>query len=529
LGNGASRELALVDFANGKEFQNIVDSFFPSEEPENPEQPGDEKEPISFTITLPSNELHEEENQWYDKLVEDLNEYLNADITWKWKDTSSYYDGLAMELAAGELSDVRVVSKDYVFYDAVECDMFWDLTDYIDEYDNLATIPQAVRENASINGRMYGIPRSRTLARNGMGYRVDWLNALGLAEPTDWDSFVEMLYAFTYCDPDGNGVNDTVGLFLDSWAGSWDIMMTWFGVPNMWGIDENGDLIHKSQTQEYKNAMDAFRELYEMGVINNGENGADHFTQIGAGKARNEGLRSQIGGCGIQVLDDLRKVQTYFQDAGIVDSWDIVFTLQGAVDTGLGYLCHPTLGMNNLVVISKQNIQTEEQLREVLRVLNDMCDGECMNLVEFGWEGLTYELDEDGYIVRYDEIGLAQSGVGSWAYCTGFNQCIPYFTAKENARPVSMAPNPIPIYALEQQLYEENIQYCVPNYGASYTSETYVEVGVDLDTLLAEAQLAYILGEIDAEEFDAALDAWLEEGGAQVTAEMNEAFHASGR
>ena len=69
------------------------------------------------------------------------------------------------------------------------------MTSYIDDYDNLAIIPEATRANASYNGKMYGIPRSRTLARYGFGYRVDWLNNLGLKEPTDWQSFVDMLYA----------------------------------------------------------------------------------------------------------------------------------------------------------------------------------------------------------------------------------------------------------------------------------------------------------------------------------------------
>lgn len=179
---GMDRDAVLGEFAKAPEFGEIIENYFPSEEPENPEQPGEEKEPISFIMRLPSEELHEDENPLYDKLVADLNEYLNADITWEWAEPVSYYeDELMMELASGELSDVRVVAKDYVFCDAVEYDLFWDLTDYIDEYDNLATIPQAVRENASINGRMYGIPRSRTLARNGMGYRVDWLKALGIS------------------------------------------------------------------------------------------------------------------------------------------------------------------------------------------------------------------------------------------------------------------------------------------------------------------------------------------------------------
>ena len=491
-------------------------------------EPGPDMTPLSITISLPSDETHTDANTEYDRLVADLNEYLQMDITWEWLDSNTYYDQLALDIIAGDVADVMVVGKDSTFLQAAEEGLFWDLTDYLDDYDNLATIPEATRANAAYNGKIYGIPRSRTLARNGLGYRLDWLNNLGLAEPTDWESFSDMLYAFTYNDPDGNGVDDTVGLFLDSWSGAWDIMMTWFGVPNTWGIDENGDLIHKSQTEEYKTALAAFRELYAQGVINNGANGIPDFQEVGAGKARNEGLRAQLGGAGIQVLDDLRKVQTYFVEQGLTTDEEVLFTLQGAVDTGLGTLCYPTTGMNNMIAISTKTVKTEDQLKRVLQMLNDMNDGECMNLIEYGWEGVTYGLDENGYVELWSGDDLTAVGVTTVNYRNGFNQVIPYFTAEANARPVTTAPASTPITILENELYNENIQYCVTNYGASYTSETYVANGTALDTILSEAQLKYIIGEIDEAGLEEQLKTWWTAGGEQVTKEMNDLYHAAG-
>ena len=488
--------------------------------------PGPDMTPLNVTIALPSDQTHTEANAEYDKLVAELNEYLQMNITWDWMDTNSYYEQLGLDIIAGDVADVMVVGKDATFLGAAEEGLFWDLAPYIDDYDNLKTIPQATRENASHNGKMYGLPRSRTLARNGLGYRVDWLNNLGLAEPTTWENFYNMLYAFTYNDPDGNGVDDTVGLFLDSWSGVWDIMMTWFGVPNVWGIDANGDLIHKSQTAEYKTALAAFRQLYADGVINNGSNGIPDFREVGAGKARNEGLRTQLGGCGVQVLDDQRKVETYFEDQGITTSDNPIYTLQGAVDTGLGTLCYPTTGMNNMIAISTKTIKTEDQLRRVLQMMNDFNDGEVLNLIEYGWENLTYGLDENGYVTLYNNDELAAAGVTTGNYRNGFNQVLPYFTAEENARPVTTAPASTPITILEQELYAENIQYCVPNYGASYTSDFYVANGAALDTILSDAQLKYIVGEIDEAGLEEQLKTWWTAGGETVTKEMNAKYHA---
>ena len=491
-------------------------------------EPGPDMTPLDITVALPSNQTHTDANPEYDRLVADLGEYLQMNITWEWMDSNAYYEQLGLDIISGDVADVMVVDKSSTFLKAAEEGLFWDLTPYIDDYDNLSTIPAATRASASHNGKMYGIPRSRTLARNGMGYRIDWLNNLGLKEPTDWQSFYDMLYAFTYNDPDGNGVDDTVGLFLDNWSGAINIILTWFGAPNEWGVDENGDLIHRYMTKEYKTGMAAIRQLYADGLINNGANGLPVFTDVSAGKARDEGLRPGIGGCGIQVLDDLRKVQTYFEDQGITTADNILFTLQGGVDTGLGLLCMPTSGMNNLIAVSTKTVKTEEQLKRVLQMINDLNDGECMNLIEYGWEGTTYALDENGYVELHDEAELAAAGVATTTYRDGFNQVIPYFTAEENARPVTTAPSTSPIKLLENKLYTENIQYCVPNYGASYSSQFKVDNGTALEEIMSVAWRSYVKGEIDEAGLDAAIQQWWTAGGRVVTQEMNELYHAAG-
>lgn len=485
---------------------------------------------FKFSVALPSDETHSEENQWYDKLVADLNAYTGCEIEWIWQDTNSYYGQLMMKYMSGNVADVMVVGDDSVFTTACDAGLFWDLTPYIDDYDNFASIPDAVIENASYNGKLYAIPRSRNLGRNGWGYRLDWLNNLGLEEPTTWEAFENMLYAFTYNDPDGNGQHDTCGLFLDSWNGAWDIMMTWFGVPNVWGLDADGNLIHKTQTAEYKTALTAFRELYSKGVINCGINGIADFTEWGAGAARKKGLGStpQLGGVGVQVLDEMRKVQT-----SLVTDWtegqeeDIKFTLASAVDTGLGRLVLPTDGYNGLFAITTKNIKTEEQLRKVLDALNSLTDGEAMNLIEYGWEGLTYDLDDNGYVADYTTEQLAASGVNSKKYSNGFNQIIAYFTAEENARPVTRPPATRPINQLEEELKASNEKYVVPNYGASFTSPTYAASNGALDEIISKAMIAYIKGEIDEAGLDEQLKTWWTAGGEQVTKEMNEMYKAN--
>ena len=61
--------------------------------------------------------------------------------------------------------------------------------------------------------------------------RVDWLKNLGLEMPTDLDSLYDVLYAFTYDDPDGNGQQDTVGIVMPmAQYMQWDNLFGAFGI-----------------------------------------------------------------------------------------------------------------------------------------------------------------------------------------------------------------------------------------------------------------------------------------------------------
>lgn len=491
----------------------------PTEEPK--------PEPLSITVSLPSDNEHVEANELYDRLVQEINEYTNMNITYKWKNRTDYFEQVDLDIIAGNVADVMVINRTATFLEACDEGLFWDLTEYVDDYDNLATIPDMTIESASYNGRLFAIPSSRVLARNGFGYRLDWLNNLGLKEPTDWESFKNMLYAFTYSDPDGNGVDDTVGLAVDQWTGMWDIMKAWFGCPYVWGLDENGDLIHESQTKEYKEAWAAFRDLYSLGVINSGANGVTYWEELTPGAIRKSLLQAGTAGCGVQVLGDMRKVQQYFENQGITTTDNIIFTLANYVDCGYGPKVQTNGGVGNLFAISTKNVKTEEQLKQVLGYLNDLCDGEILNMVDYGWEGVTYDLDENGYIVMYDAETLAAKGTNS-SFRDGFNQILAYFTAEENARPYIVEPANTPIVAMEQALNLSGQQYVVGNLGVSYVSETYAENGTALDTLLEEAEMDYLTGVIDEAAFDAVIKQWLTAGGEQLTKEMNELYHAAG-
>src|SRR5690625_5188612 len=102
-----------------------------------------------------------------------------------------------------------LASKSPSFIQAARDGAFWDITDYIDDYENLSQLNDIIRNNISIDGKIYGLPRTRPLGREAVSIRKDWLENLGLDMPETIDDFYEVLKAFTNDDPDGNGEDDT--------------------------------------------------------------------------------------------------------------------------------------------------------------------------------------------------------------------------------------------------------------------------------------------------------------------------------
>lgn len=100
----------------------------------------------------------------------------------------------------------------------------------------------------TIDGVQYGLAKgSSTIGVEFLCIRKDWLDKLGLEVPTNLDELFDVMYAFTYDDPDGNGLDDTYGYgaFIETTstykgypgARLWPLMGA-FDVPGLWDFTE---------------------------------------------------------------------------------------------------------------------------------------------------------------------------------------------------------------------------------------------------------------------------------------------------
>lgn len=103
--------------------------------------------------------------------------------------------------------------------------------------------------------------------RKGIFIRKDWLETVGMEMPTTWEDLYNVAHAFTYDDPDGNGVKDTYGLTGDG-MGTLRYFFSSTGVSNRyWGKDEEGNWSFGALDDKNIEPLEWLRKMYEDGSI----------------------------------------------------------------------------------------------------------------------------------------------------------------------------------------------------------------------------------------------------------------------
>lgn len=445
-------------------------------------------------------------------IIKQVEDYTNVKLDVMWTPKDSYDDKLNLVLAGGGDDMPQIIAtetKSPAIINAARAGALWEIEELMKEFPHLKNARSVVNDNIRINGKLYGVYRGRALGRNGMSYRKDWADKLGLAAPQTIDDVYNMLYAFTYNDPDGNGQDDTYGLALSKFKAPFDIMQTWFGAPNGWG-EQDGKLIPVHQTEEYMEALRWFRKLCEEGLIKK-----DFPTRDVATKA--DDLKTQKAGMLVDALDDGRRVMDYFENQNI-EGPEIDFVGAIQKDAGSEPKTMATLGCQGFFVITKA-AKTEEDVRRCLDFLDKMNDDTMMTMANYGLKDAHYTIEADGKLTRSHDAMLNQE-------YQALNQLVSYTEYAPNTDPY-VTLNETPFYDKQQATITANEEFTVSNPAAGILgdSEEYTKNGVALDKIIEDARIQYIVGQIDEDQLKSQWDLWSKSGGDKVVEEVN-AFYA---
>lgn len=208
---------------------------------------------------------------------ENDNRYLNyiegqtgLDIQITTPPTEVYDEKLDVIMSSGNLPDMLHAYEPVWFGNYVKQGAFQPLDDLIDRYGPHLKdkIPSEAWERVRYGGKIYAVPSLNEVSGVELMYgRKDWLDRLGLQPPETLEEYREVIRAFTRDDPDGNGVDDTIGLALMIDLGRSSPFFGAFGIQlNTW-FERNGKLVNGSILPETKEALAYLNGLYEEGLL----------------------------------------------------------------------------------------------------------------------------------------------------------------------------------------------------------------------------------------------------------------------
>ena len=469
---------------------------------ENEEVAEEDRPTITMMISLHTPEVPG------DKILNLVQDATNVNLDIEWVPDNNYSEKLNTAFATGTLPEVVGVGMDQMdqFKEAIRDDQFWEVGPYLDEYENLGKLKDTIVENTKVNGKVYGLYQGRPLSRQGIIYRKDWADNLGLSAPETTEEFYEMARAFTEDDPNESGEDDTTGLTdrNDLIYGAFKTVASWFGTPNYWG-EEDGELLPEFMFPEYVEAMDFMKDLRENAYIN-------QDFPVTSKTDQQEMLKNGTAGLYVGSMGD---IMSLYEDAKDLNS-DVEFDVTNYIEGPDGeYSVWAIPGFGAQMLFPKSAIETEEQLEEILAFYDQLMTPEVSNLFQWGIEGEHYELKDGKADISSEKGALHEREVLPFnSILIGEPETNGHYESTFTYEPRQKA----------EDLYKDNEDYLINDPTVTLESETDIEQGERLQEIINDATYNYMLGEIDEDGFEQQIEEWKNQGGDDIIKEYNESF-----
>ncbi|MFJ4833127.1 extracellular solute-binding protein [Streptomyces sp. NPDC088747] len=198
-----------------------------------------------------------------------MNERIGADVVWQNQDGNTYDEKLGAVLASSDMPDVVVIPSWNMggkIPSAIISKMA-DLGPYLSgdkvkDYPNLAAIPTDAWQRSIFGGKLRGLPMPSSYVPNIVPYyRKDIFDAKGYQLPTTADEFLSLAKEITNAKAKVWACDDL------KWTA-----FNMFGVlsgsekPLGWNLVD-GKLVYRVETEEYLEALEWTRKLYDAGVV----------------------------------------------------------------------------------------------------------------------------------------------------------------------------------------------------------------------------------------------------------------------
>lgn len=350
------------------------------------------------------NELPEMDNAYWSEWQKQTNTVLDME----WVPSGDLNTKMDLVLASGDLPEV-LSSPDMrpPLINAIKNGAFWDLTPFLgdfSEYPNLKNnLVEDWQKYVSVDGKIYGLPRSRSRIDIGIKMRKDWLDQLGIPVPTTLDEYKDALKQIVDNDPAGTNTLGLIGHGVivddgdDAFSGAFGAMDPYF--------NEEGGLVPKELTPMYGDMVEWFRGLYSDGIL------AKEFSVMKKTQAE-ELFKSGRAASYVRSIwwdkeyeDSISRTQP---DPEIVN-----LALEGPG----GMSVNLATGVSGGYFISKK--VPEEKVLKILAYLEHSASEELTDLAYYGIEGVHHDVVDGQKVLNelgVKEINTTAKGAGVLAY-----------------------------------------------------------------------------------------------------------------
>lgn len=496
----AMTALAIAGCSNGKNEKEAASNVPTASNASN--APAEEK---PFKLSIVTNFDGVEFPQSGNEVQKAIEKGTNTELEIQVLPGSTIGEKLPAMIASGELPMAFAITNSQLrlpyMVNAFQTGAIWELGPYLQDYPNLSQIDPVIYSNTSVDGKIYGLPRVRSMARGAFLYRQDWLDNLGMKAPESIDDFYAMLKAFTLDDPDKNGKQDTYGMVAT--AANAKAFTVYFGAPNEWE-EKDGQFTAAVTTDAYFEGIKFFKKLYDEKLINQDFALADrtkYEEEFSTGKA---GVEVDTITVGVKMEERIKKLNP----EGVVG---MISVLGGPLGKRLG----TSNGTNGIISFPKDTVKSEAELKRILAFFDTLAGKEMSTLLRWGIEGKHYNLVNG----KAEAIEAASTN-----YINEVNSPYTLTLATQLPEVNSIDGEMSRLKRMEIEMPMESIQYAVHNPVINLISETASQKGGQLNKQIDDAIVKYVMGNINEDGWKAAVQHWRESGGDKIAQEYAEKF-----
>lgn len=283
------------------------------------------------------------------------------------------------------------------FADMIETGSIRALPEDLSAFPSIKGLLDSVPYTQYSDGRYYAIPRFSFTddilgaTDAAMLVRRDWMDNLGLKDPESFEDFAALTTAFAKEDPDGNGIDDTIGYNVNTLAalGKW-VMLGIAPECNVYSwIEEDGRYVPSWTTEAFKDVVAAYRVLYESGGLD------PQFYSKSPNTVIEDFAAGRLGALEYKSspssIRELKEVWDVMNDQPMEDCVDVLPVYPAA--DGVRYSNSSSVFWSESYISSAAD---DAKVERILALFEFLLSDKGQEMCRYGIEGVDYRKLEDG-------------------------------------------------------------------------------------------------------------------------------------